>query len=247
MKFFPPLVLLACLFVSAASAKPPNILFIIADDQSPHDFKIYDPKSPLETPNIDRLAAEGMTFDGAYHMGSWSGAVCTPSRHMVMCGRTVWHLPRRGNRVRGKKQKQPANPLCPPDLEKYTMAAVFNRAGYDTMRTCKRGNSYEAANAQFTVRKDATKRGGTAETGSAWHAEQVLEFLNQRETENDSDPFLIYFGFSHPHDVRDGKPELLEKYGAVNHKDKNSLPPANATAEPRSAARSPGRPRRTPR
>ena len=43
----------------------------------------------------------------------------------------------------------------------------------------------------------------------------------------DVDPFLIYFGFSHPHDVRDGTPELLKKYGAVNHRDKNSLPPAN--------------------
>ena len=47
-----------------------------------------------------------MVLDGAYHMGSWSGAVCTPSRHMVMSGRTVWHLPRRG--IRGEKQ----NPLC---------------------------------------------------------------------------------------------------------------------------------------
>jgi choline-sulfatase len=34
-----------------------------------------------------------MVFDGAYHMGSFSGAVCTPSRHMIMSGRTLWHLP----------------------------------------------------------------------------------------------------------------------------------------------------------
>ena len=40
-------------------------------------------------------------------------------------------------------------------------------------------------------------------------------------------PFLIYFGFSHPHDTRDGKPGLLAKYGAVNHADKASLPPAH--------------------
>lgn len=85
------------------------------------------------------------------------------------------------------------------------MAAVFNRAGYDTMRTCKRGNSYDAANKQFTVVRDATKRGGTDETGSAWHAEQVLDYLAEREASNDEDPFLIYFGFSHPHDTRDGQ------------------------------------------
>ena len=100
------------------------------------------------------------------------------------------------------------------------MAAVFNAAGYDTMRTCKKGNSYAAANSQFTVVKDATKRGGTAETGSKWHGKQVLEYLDHRESSNDEDPFLIYFGFSHPHDTRDGTPELLAKYGAVNHTDK---------------------------
>ena len=215
---------------AADESKPqfPNILFIIADDQSPFELQLYNDRSTLETPAIDRLAAEGMVFDGAYHMGSWSGAVCTPSRHMVMCGRTVWHLPRRGNRKKG--QKVAANPLCPPDLEKYTMAAVFNRAGYDTMRTCKRGNSYEAANAQFTVRHDATKRGGTAESGSAWHGDRVMEYLSERETSNDKDPFLIYFGFSHPHDTRDGTPELLKKYGVVNHKNRGSLPPASENA-----------------
>lgn len=202
----------------ALAAKRPNILFIIVDDQSPFDLKVYNPKSPLQSPNIDRLAREGMVLDGAYHMGSYSGAVCSPSRHMVMCGRTLWHLPNR----RGAKQG-----LAPPNMEQFTMAAVFNQAGYDTMRTCKRGNSYEGANKQFTVRHDATKRGGTAETGSAWHGEQVLNYLNEREASKDKDPFLIYFGFSHPHDVRDGTPELLAKYGAVNHRDKSSLPPAN--------------------
>jgi choline-sulfatase len=119
---------------------------------------------------------------------------------------------------------------CPDQLELQTIPAVFNRAGYDTMRTCKQGNSYEAANGQFTVRHDATKRGGDDETGSAWHAEQVLNYLHDRESQRDKDPFLIYFGFSHPHDTRDGKPELLAKYGAVNHTDKSSLPPAQPNA-----------------
>ncbi len=216
---------------SAPAADRPNFLFIIADDQSPFDLKVYDPESKLDTPSIDRLAREGMTFDGAYHMGSWSGAVCTPSRHMIMSGRTVWHLPTK----KGKQKRNPrtADPkLVPPDLAEQTMAAVFGRAGYDTMRTCKRGNSYEGANAQFAVRHDATKRGGTAESGSAWHGEQVLNYLSSREQADDVDPFLIYFGFSHPHDTRDGTPELLAKYGAVNHKDKNSLPPANDKQPP---------------
>ena len=202
-----------------AADKRPNILFIIVDDQSPFDLKIYNPDSKLDTPNIDRLAAEGMVLDGAYHMGSFSGAVCTPSRHMVMCGRTVWHLPNWKGAIEAG--------LCPPNLEQSTMAAVFNKAGYSTMRTCKKGNSYEGANKQFTVRHDATKRGGTDETGSVWHGDQVTNYLNDRKSSKDEKPFLIYFGFSHPHDTRDGTPELLAKYGAVNHKDKQNLPLAN--------------------
>jgi arylsulfatase A-like enzyme len=208
-----------CSHVCAAETKRPNILFVLVDDQSPFDLKIYNPQSPLETPNIDRLAREGMVFDGAYHMGSFSGAVCTPSRHMIMSGRTVWHLPIAPLAVQ--------TGLCPPNLEQQTIPAVFNRAGYATMRTCKQGNSYEAANKLFTVRHDATKRGGTPETGSQWHGDRVMEYLAQRESTRDTKPFLIYFGFSHPHDERDGTPELLAKYGAVNHTDKSAPPPAN--------------------
>ncbi|MCB1198751.1 MAG: sulfatase-like hydrolase/transferase, partial [Deltaproteobacteria bacterium] len=201
----------------AQGAKRPNILFIIVDDQSPFDLKVYNPASELQTPVIDGLAAQGMVFDGAHHMGAYVGAVCTPSRHMVMCGRTVWHLPNRGRQA-GNPNARDAS-LVPPDLPDFTMPAVFNRGGYDTMRTCKKGNSYDAANRLFTVVHEATKRGGTDESGSAWHAERVLEYLQQREQTSDPDPFLIYLGFSHPHDTRDGKPELLEKYGAVNHAD----------------------------
>lgn len=223
MKLITTIIALLSIAVSAtADGKRPNILFILVDDQSPFDLRVYDPKSPLKTPNIDKLAASGMTLDGAYHMGSFSGAVCMPSRHMIMCGRTVWHLPV----APGAKEH------CPQELEKNTLPAVFNRAGYDTMRTCKEGNSYPGANKQFTVVKDETKRGDTDETGSAWHAEQVLDYLGTREATKDTDPFLIYFGFSHPHDTRDGKPELLANYGAVNHKDKSTPPPANDKQPP---------------
>ncbi len=223
MRILSALAFSLCVLVgSVAAADRPNILFINVDDQSPFDFKFYNPNSALQSPTIDRLAAQGMVFDAAYHMGSFSGAVCTPSRHMIMCGRTVWHLPISP----GAMQKN----LCPTYLEKSTLAAVFNRAGYKTMRTGKQGNSYAAANQQFTVLKEATKRGDTDDTGSAWHAEQVLDYLQQRETNQDKEPFLIDFGFSHPHDTRDGKPELLAKYGAVNHADQKKGPSVNPRA-----------------
>jgi choline-sulfatase len=202
---------------SADEPRRPNFLFIVVDDQSPFDLKIYEPNSILETPVLDGLAKRGMVFDAAHHMGAFVGAVCTPSRHMIMSGRTVWHLPI------GPGAKQ----HCPPDLANNTLAAVFNRAGYATMRTCKQGNSYDGANKQFSVRKDATKRGGNDLDGSAWHADQVLDYLQDRKRTQERRPFLIHFGFSHPHDTRDGKPELLAKYGAVNHTDKMSFPLKN--------------------
>jgi len=200
----------------AGAARRPNFLFILVDDQSPFSLRIYNPDSSLQTPHLDRLAAEGIVFDGAYQMGSNVGAVCRPSRHMIMSGRTVWRLSM-GNAAAQRS----------PNPAQFTLPAVFNRAGYATMRTCKMGNSYEAANELFTVRRDATKRGGTDETGSTWHGDQVMDYLRQRASEQARDPFLIYFGFSHPHDTRDGTPELLAKYGATNHADPATLPPAH--------------------
>ena len=159
---------------------------------------------------------------------------------MIMSGRTVWHIPDKKKFGRNPNARDPK--LVPPDLAESTLAAVMNRAGYDTMRTCKNGNSYEAANAKFTVRRDSTKRGPTDETGSAWHAEQVLDYLEERQATNDEDPFLIYFGFSHPHDTRDGKPELLKKYGAVNYTNPKQPPPANPQAPPLPVNYLPGHP-----
>jgi len=215
-------VLLICAGRAAADERRPNILFIVVDDQSPFDLRVYEPRSALETPALDQLAAQGIVFNSAYHMGSFVGAVCTPSRHMLLCGRSVWHLP----------ISPESDRCCPPNPEHNTLAAVFNRAGYATMRTCKIGNSYKAADRQFAVRRDGDKRGGDDPNGSAWHARQVLDYLGQRQSSGEQRPFLIFFGFSHPHDPRNGKPELLTKYGAVNHADRNSLPPANPRQPP---------------
>ncbi|EOR94597.1 Choline-sulfatase [Arcticibacter svalbardensis MN12-7] len=204
--------------------KRPNFLFVLVDDESPFDLKVYDGKSILESPTINQLAAEGMVFESARHMGSMVGAVCAPSRHMIMSGRTLWHIPSQGKEFINKNH---------PDTMAYnTMGAIFNRAGYKTMRTCKKGNSYPKANALFTVNKEATKRGGTEESGSAWHSKQVLTYLDEREATKEEAPFMIYFGFSHPHDVRDGTPELLSKYGATNHTDPNTLPALNPKQPP---------------
>ena len=163
---------------SAESAKRPNALFIIADDQSPFDFKAYDPSSPLDAPAIGRLASEGMTLDQAYHMGSMSGAVCSPSRTMVMSGRTLWHLPRRGK----KHQKREEGLTKGEDILNNTIPAVFNRAGYDTMRPARTETATMRPMNCSPVREDATKRGGTPETGSECNGDRVIDYLNGRES-----------------------------------------------------------------
>ena len=203
-------------------SKRPNFLFIITDDQSPFELKAYQPDSPLATPNLDRLAREGMVLDTAYHMGAFISGVCTPSRYMIKSGRTLWHLP-----IAPEAERH-----CPPKLEENSIAAVFNRAGYATMRTGKPGNSWEAAKAQFQVRRDAVGRSGTEATGTAWHGRQVLAYLEERAAAAERPPFFIYLGFSHPHDPRQGEEALLAKYGAINHDDPDNLPPAHPRQPP---------------
>ncbi len=199
-------LVICCGSVLAAPSRP-NFVFILTDDQSPETLRAYG-NTVCQTPNIDRLAAEGILLQDAHHMGAWSGAVCTPSRTMIMTGRTVWRIPgAKGTASKSSKSFR-------QQAAQQSMPAVFNRAGYDTFRTCKKGNSFQEANDLFAVSKVATRRGGTDETGSKWHGDQVIDFLTERMALGDKDPFLIYFGFSHPHDPRDATPELAAKYGA---------------------------------
>ena len=199
--------------------KQPNILLIITDDQDAETLGVYG-DTFCDTPNIDKLASEGLTLTSAHHMGSFRAAVCTPSRCMLMTGRNVW-------------ETQNLNVSYPPldyihqikknyaqisseDPSYYSLPALFKRAGYYTFRTCKRGNSYEGANLLFDERYDKTNREANDENGSQWHSNKVIDYLNRRIDEPTEQPFFIYLGFSHPHDPRRGNEALLKKYGAVN-------------------------------
>lgn len=64
----------------------PNIVYILADDLGYGDVSIYNPTSKISTPNIDRLAMEGMRFTDAHSPSS----VCTPTRYGVLTGRYCW-------------------------------------------------------------------------------------------------------------------------------------------------------------
>jgi arylsulfatase A-like enzyme len=204
---------------NASAGQRPNFLFILTDDQAADSLDAYGDQD-CDTPHIDQIARQGICLTDAHHMGSWSGAVCTPSRTMIMLGRSVWHLP---NQYRAAKRLLDKNEQTERSAQMTAAAdsslpAVFNAAGYDTFRTCKVGNSFDAANRRFQIRHERSCRGADHEFHSDWHGDRAVDFLEERQSTGDPDPFLMYLGFSHPHDPRNGLPDLLEKYGAHNTK-----------------------------
>ncbi len=70
----------------------PNILFLFLDDLGYGDISSYNPKSKIDTPNIDRLAKEGVSFMDAHAAAS----ICGPSRYALMTGRYPWRRAGRG-------------------------------------------------------------------------------------------------------------------------------------------------------
>src|SRR5215510_4107091 len=83
-----PLAILAASRAKGAVTPPPNILFILADDFGYADLSCYG-RPDYKTPNIDRLAGEGVRFLQAYA----NSAVCTASRVAIITGRYQYRLP----------------------------------------------------------------------------------------------------------------------------------------------------------
>lgn len=99
----------------------PNIIYILADDMGFGDMGCNNPASRIPTPNLDRLAAEGMRFTNAHAPSS----VCTPSRYAVLTGRYCWR-----SRLQQGIVWQWDAALLEPD--RLTVADVLKQQGYDT-------------------------------------------------------------------------------------------------------------------
>ncbi|MEQ8791904.1 MAG: arylsulfatase [Pirellulaceae bacterium] len=113
---------------SKSDHSAPNIVFIMADDLGYGDLGCYGQKR-LKTPNIDRLAKEGMRFTDFY-AGS---TVCAPSRCVLMTGYHTGHTFIRGN---GKDNLRPSD---------VTVAEVLKEAGYTTCLAGKWGLGHEGS------------------------------------------------------------------------------------------------------
>jgi arylsulfatase A-like enzyme len=74
------------------TGKPPNILFILADDLGYGDIACYNPESKVPTPNVDKLAREGVRFTDAHSPST----VCTPTRYSILTGRMEFRTGMRG-------------------------------------------------------------------------------------------------------------------------------------------------------
>mgnify|MGYP001103947820 CR=1 FL=1 len=89
--YLPSLIACSALPVSSTTSAAdspvrPNIVYILCDDLGYGDVKCLNPDGKIATPNMDRLAAAGMTFTDA-HSGS---SVCSPTRYGVLTGRYSW-------------------------------------------------------------------------------------------------------------------------------------------------------------
>jgi len=129
----PKIVLIVIVLVfwfGCKSEHPPNILFILVDDLGWRDLKCYG-SSFYETPNIDRLALQGMMFTHAYA----ANPVCSPTRASILTGKyptrvgiTDW-IP--GLDPKDRKLLGPDDLHALP-LEEITIAEVLQREGYRT-------------------------------------------------------------------------------------------------------------------
>lgn len=195
--------LVALLPTSSRAAKP-NILHVHADDHRADGLSAFG-HPILKTPNLDTLVARGFTFTHCYTMGSMVGAVCQPSRTMMLTGKSWLRIPK-ARSGEGDPEK--------------SLPKVMSRAGYETWHCGKPGNEYTVGLKAFDTNlsmADPTpqERRGSSER----HADAAIKFLHERKTDR---PFYIYLAPPVPHDPRVAAPEFHKLYDPA----KVPLPPA---------------------
>lgn len=115
------LLMVGSLPVSAAQPARPNIVLILTDDLGYGDLGCYG-ATKIKTPNVDRLAAEGVRFTQGYAPSS----TCTPSRFSLFTGEYAWRQKERKNSILDGDA-----PLC-IEPGRFTLPAMLRKAGYKT-------------------------------------------------------------------------------------------------------------------
>lgn len=116
------LLLASLASLRAADALQPNVVLILADDLGYGDVRCYNSESKVPTPNLDRLAREGMRFTDAHSPAT----VCTPTRYSLMTGQMAFRVARGGTVFTGAGGPS----LIAPD--RLTLPAMLKNQGYIT-------------------------------------------------------------------------------------------------------------------
>ncbi|MBM3965570.1 MAG: DUF4976 domain-containing protein [Planctomycetes bacterium] len=184
--------------VSIQGADPrPNVLILLMDDQQADTIAALGNRV-LKTPNLDRLVADGVSFDTAYMQGGFNPATCVPSRAMLLSGRPLFQIDERLT-------------------DDQTWPAKFGESSYETFVSGKWHNGEPSLIASFQRGKKIFSGGMTnpmraplsdivdgkltPTSVSATHActafaDAAIDFLKQPR----SQPFLCYVAFDGPHD-----------------------------------------------
>ncbi|SHJ51111.1 Arylsulfatase A [Arenibacter nanhaiticus] len=171
--------------------KKPNIIFIMSDDHAYQAISAYDDKL-IQTPNIDRIAKEGMLFTNA----SVTNSICAPSRAVILTGKH--------SHINGKIDN-----LSPFDTTNITFPQILQKAGYQTAMFGKLhfGNNPKGfdefkilpGQGDYYNPKFITQKGDTTITGYVTDiiTDLTLDwFKNRRDTEK---PFMLMYLHKAPH------------------------------------------------
>ncbi|MHC4945846.1 MAG: sulfatase-like hydrolase/transferase, partial [Planctomycetota bacterium] len=223
----------ACATTPSRAARPPNIVILFTDDQRFDTLHAVNCPA-IETPAMDRLVKRGVTFTRAHIMGGTSGAVCMPSRAMLLTGRTLFHLKQRGATI--------------PD-EHVMLPELLRTAGYQTFGTGKWHNGRQAYARCFTHGGkimfggmsdhakvpvyDFDPSGEYAKENqyvadkfsSKLFTDEAIGFLEKRAGDQ---PFFLYVSYTAPHDPR----MAPEPYASMYPPDEIKLPENFLPAHP---------------
>jgi len=167
-----------CSSISKKFAKPnkkkPNIVFILADDMGYGDVSCFNENSKINTPNIDKLASQGVMFTDAHT----SSAVCTPTRYSIMTGRYNWRSTLKKSVLSGYSKS-----LIKPD--RLTIAGFLKNNGYNTGYIGKWHMGWDWAIADDTRKDDV----------DALDAYPAVDFSRRVKNGPDTHGFDYSYGF----------------------------------------------------
>jgi arylsulfatase A-like enzyme len=190
------------------AAEKPNILFLFADDQRADTIAAHG-NPHIRTPHLDRLVASGFSFRGNYIFGGNSGAVCMPSRAMLMSGKTWFHIDTVG--LKGEK-------LLPELLQEHGYATFgtgkWHNGQPSWLRAFQHGRTIMfggmSDHTQVPVRDLGPDGKLTGEKfSSELFADSAIEFLKNHDGQK---PFFAYVAFTAPHDPRQPPLSYREPY-----------------------------------